>query len=328
VKILIIRFSSIGDIVLTTPVLRCIKKDMPEAEIHYLTKPQFVPLLEHNPYVAKVWAWDKEVLTSLREEGFDRIVDLHHNLRSLRVKWSLRVKSTAFHKLNLEKYLMVRFKWNRLPQKHIVNRYLDTVKDLGVSWDGKGLDFCPAKADEQIIDSLPDVHRNGFVAVVCGALKGTKQIPTEHLISLCQEIQAPIVLLGGKSEISIGAEIERVVGGKILDMCGKTTLGGSAILLRESRAVVTADTGLMHIAAAFNKPIVSIWGNTIPAFGMSPFMPESPENSMIAQVEGLSCRPCSKIGFDQCPKGHFNCMHKQKYPAIADRINRFAEQKK
>lgn len=327
-KILIIRFSSIGDIVLTTPVLRCIKKDMPQAEIHYLTKPQFVPLLEGNPHVTKVWAWDKEVLTSLRKENFDHIVDLHHNLRSLRVKWSLQVKSTAFHKLNFEKYLMVRFKWNRLPKKHIVNRYLETVKTLGVTWDGKGLDFYPSKTDEQIIHSLPEIHQKGFVAIVCGALKGTKQIPVEHLITLCKKIESPVVLLGGKSEISIGAEIAQSVGSKVLDLCGRTSLGASAVLLRECRAVLTADTGLMHIASAFNKPIVSVWGNTIPAFGMSPFMPEFPSHIVIAEVDGLSCRPCSKIGFEHCPKGHFNCMHKQKYPAIADRINRFAEQEK
>jgi heptosyltransferase-2 len=92
VKILVIRFSSIGDIVLTTPVLRCIKNDLPNAEIHYLTKPQFLPLLENNPHLKKVWVWSGEVLTSLREEGFDHVVDLHHNLRSLRVKWALGVK--------------------------------------------------------------------------------------------------------------------------------------------------------------------------------------------------------------------------------------------
>jgi ADP-heptose:LPS heptosyltransferase len=327
VKILVIRFSSIGDIVLTTPVLRCIKNDLPNAEIHYLTKPQFLPLLENNPHLKKVWVWSGEVLTSLREEGFDHVVDLHHNLRSLRVKWALGVKSTAFQKLNLAKYLMVRFKWNRLPEKHIVDRYLETVSKLGVKWDGKGLEFFPSPESETIFSKLPNSYSKGFVVVVCGALKGTKQIPVEHLISVCKNIQSPVVLLGGKQEVIIGKEIQQELGSKVLDLCGETTLGESAVLLRESLAVLTADTGLMHIASAFQKPIVSVWGNTIPEFGMSPFMPENPSNSFVAQVEGLSCRPCSKIGFPTCPKGHFNCMQKQKYPAIADRINRFAEQK-
>ncbi len=307
---------------LTTPVLRCIKKDLPDAEIHYLTKHQFEPLLLHNPHVTKVWLWSREVLTSLRDEGFDHIIDLHHNLRSLRVKWQLGVKSTSFDKLNLAKYLMVRFKWNRLPEKHIVERYLETVASLGVHWDGKGLEFYPAPFDEAIRNLLP----NHYVAVVCGALKGTKQIPVEHLISLCKSIEAPVVLLGGKTEAVIGAEISEVIGNNVIDLCGKTSIGESAVVLRESASVLTADTGLMHIAAAFEKPIVSVWGNTVPAFGMSPFMPEKPSNSYIAEVEGLSCRPCSKIGYAVCPKGHFDCMQKQKYPVIADRINRFAEQ--
>jgi ADP-heptose:LPS heptosyltransferase len=322
VKILVIRFSSIGDIVLTTPVLRCIKKDLPNAEIHYLTKSQFEPLLLHNPHVTKVWLWSREVLTSLREEGFDHIIDLHHNLRSLRVKWFLGVKSTSFDKLNVSKYLMVRFKWNRLPDKHIVDRYLDTAAILGVSWDGKGLEFYPSPQDESVLHQMPE----NYVAVVCGALKGTKQIPVDRLIFLCKSIKAPVVLLGGKMEIGIGAEISEALGSHVLDMCGKTSIGESAVVLRESAAVLTADTGLMHIAAAFEKPIVSVWGNTIPDFGMSPFIPQKPNNSFIAEVEGLSCRPCSKIGYSACPKGHFHCMQKQKYPAIADRINRFAEQ--
>lgn len=321
-KILVIRFSSIGDIVLTTPVLRCIKNDLPDAEIHYLTKPQFEPLLAHNPHVTKVWLWSREVLTSLRAEGFDHVIDLHHNLRTLRVKWFLGVKSTSFDKLNVSKYLMVRLKWNRLPEKHIVERYLETVASLGVQWDGKGLEFYPAPTDEAILHQMP----KNYVAVVCGALKGTKQIPVEHLISLCKSIQAPVVLLGGKMEVAIGAEISQSLGSHVLDMCGKTSIGESAVVLRESAAVLTADTGLMHIAAAFEKPIVSVWGNTIPGFGMSPFMPQKPNNSFIAEVEGLSCRPCSKIGYADCPKGHFHCMQKQKYPVIADRINRFAEQ--
>jgi heptosyltransferase-2 len=105
---------------------------LPDAEIHYLTKPQFAPLLAHNPHVTKVWQWSREVLTSLRAEGFDHVIDLHHNLRTLRVKWFLGVKSTSFDKLNVSKYLMVRFKWNRLPEKHIVERYLETVASLGV----------------------------------------------------------------------------------------------------------------------------------------------------------------------------------------------------
>jgi ADP-heptose:LPS heptosyltransferase len=79
----------------------------------------------------------------------------------------------------------------------------------------------------------------------------------------------------------------------------------------------------MHIAAALKKPVVSVWGNTVPAFGMTPYMPGRESNSVILEVNDLRCRPCSKIGFDKCPKGHFQCMRGIDDQAIADAVRSF-----
>jgi ADP-heptose:LPS heptosyltransferase len=119
------------------------------------------------------------------------------------------------------------------------------------------------------------------------------------------------VLLGGNTDKAVGEEVVNALGNKVYNACGKYNINQSASLLRQSNGVITHDTGLMHIAAAFNKKIVSVWGNTIPEFGMVPYFGNNlPTNgSIIAEVKGLSCRPCSKIGYDTCPKQHFKCMN-------------------
>jgi ADP-heptose:LPS heptosyltransferase len=313
-RFLILRFSSMGDIVLTTPVIRCLRAQFPDAEIHYLTKPGFSGIIKTNPFINKVWEWDesyRKTLKALKALNFDHIIDLHNNLRTLRVKKALGRPSTSFNKLNLEKYLMVRFRINRLPKKHIVERYLETVAKLGVKNDQLGLDFFISPEDEFDIHQLPETFRNGYLALVAGALKGTKQMPKEMLLKLLEMTHLPVLILGGKAEAEVGAWLEAQSKKEVLNLCGKLNLGGSASVIQQANVVITHDTGLMHIAAAFQKPIISIWGNTIPEFGMSPYNPQNAFAEYQSEVKGLSCRPCSKIGFDKCPKGHFKCMKDQ-----------------
>ena len=307
-KILILRFSSIGDIVLTTPVVRCLKKQL-GAELHFLTKTGFASILEPNPHLSKVYTFSKnipaELLDQLRSERYDLIVDLHHNLRSLRIKLALGGPSKSFNKLNWKKWLLVNLHFNRLPKIHIVQRYMDTVQQLGVQYDGNGLDYFIPEAGNLDGISLPDTP---FVAFALGATHATKRLPTEKIIEICQQIQQPIVLLGGKTEQEAGAWVAQQTGPHVLDLCGKLNLHQSARVIELSGQVITHDTGLMHIAAALRKPIISVWGSTVPAFGMTPFYPTGMDQNTSVEVSGLSCRPCSKIGFDRCPKGHFKCM--------------------
>ena len=318
-KILIIRFSSIGDIVLTTPVIRCMKQQLADIELHYLTKKAFGPVLAANPFIDKLHFLKDSLSVSIKElrgEKFDHVIDLHHNLRTLLIKAGLAVSSSSFDKLNWQKWLLVNFKKKIFPPVHIVDRYLETVKFLAVKNDGKGLDYFLIQ-DHKLEELLPPSHQQ-YISLVIGAQHATKRLPVEKLILLCRLINRPIVLLGGNDDIQRGNEIVNGAGGHVVNGCGKFKLDQSAFLVKMSEQVITHDTGLMHIAAAFNKPILSVWGNTVPEFGMYPYMVDQ---SLIFQAEGLPCRPCSKIGYENCPLVHFRCMNNIDLTEIIKQVN-------
>ena len=307
-KFLLLRFSSIGDIVLTTPVIRCLKEQVPGAEVHFATKKQFAVLLENNPHLAGRHYYNGSLpvlVSQLRAEQFDYIIDLHNNLRTRLIRWQLGVKTYAFDKLNWQKWLLVRLKINVLPNQHIVDRYLATLTPLNVTNDGRGLDYFIPYKDQVEPGWLPQTHRAGYVAFAIGGQHATKKLPLARLIELCRKINYPIVLLGGKEDQATGAAIEAALGAVVYNACGRYNLNQSASLLQGARVVFSHDTGLMHIAAALQKKVYSIWGNTTPQFGMYPY--KTPYT--VLENNALACRPCSKIGYDACPRGHFRCMN-------------------
>lgn len=325
-KILVIRFSSIGDIVLTTPVVRVLKTHLEDAQIHFCTKKQFQPIVENNPYLDKCLYLEKdlnELIRQLRAERYDYIIDLHHNLRTRIIKLRLGVKASSFDKLNYEKWLLVNTKVNKLPNVHLVDRYLETVESLGVKPDQLGLDYFIPDKDIVETEWLPDTHRNGFVAFVIGGTYPTKKLPVSRMIELCDRINKPVVLLGGKEDAETGEQIVRFFEKQeqnvsyepalrelnkkalIYNACGKYNFNQSASLVQQAQVVFTHDTGLMHVAAAFKKKIYSIWGNTVPAFGMYPYRTQF----VVLENNKLGCRPCSKLGYSKCPQGHFKCMN-------------------
>ncbi|MBN2215730.1 MAG: glycosyltransferase family 9 protein [Bacteroidales bacterium] len=310
VRFLLVRFSSIGDIVLTTPVIRCLKQQVEDAEIHFLVKRQFYPVLKANPYIDKIHQYDNnywKIISELKKENIHYIIDLHHNLRTFRLKSNLRILSFSFKKLNFKKWLLVNLKINKLPDIHIVDRYFGTVKLFDVVNDDKGLDYHIPSEEEIDISDLPDEYQNGFIIIVIGAKHFTKQIPNDKLVELCDHIDNPVMLMGGSEDFRKAEEVRKNCSKKVINACGKYSINQSASLIRQSELVITPDTGLMHIAAAFGKRIISLWGNTIPKFGMFPY--KADHDSRIFQIENLSCRPCTKIGFKKCPQKHFRCMN-------------------
>lgn len=323
-KILLLRFSSIGDIVLTTPVVRCLHEQL-GAEVHFLTKTAFAPILAPNPYIARIFTFQKEVtevLPELKKEGYDRVIDLHHNLRSLRVKLVLGRPVRSFDKLNFEKWLLVNLKIDRLPKVHIVQRYLATVQHLGVQDDGRGLDYFIPESEEVVVSSLsPQLMEGRFVAFVVGAAHATKQLPVSKAVAICRELRQPVALLGGPGDRALGQAIADGAGPQVINLCGSLRLHQSASVLRQSSSVLTPDTGLMHIAAALRKPIVSVWGSTTPRFGMSPWYPTGLAINTSMEVPDLPCHPCSKIGYAACPLGHFRCMLNQSEDEIRAALN-------
>ena len=327
-KFLIIRFSSIGDIVLTTPVVRCLKKQVADAEVHFLTKQSFATIVESNPYIDKVHSlahsWDT-VVHELKQENYDYVIDLHHNLRTLRLKKDLGIKSFRFNKLNIQKWIYTNFKWNLMPDLHIVDRYLKTVESFGVKNDGEGLDyFIPAK-DEVKQKDIPASHHAGYIGIVVGAAHNTKKLPVEKLKELCGLIEHPVILLGGKEDNENAKQISLVDPVKVYNACGKFNLNESADLVRKAKLIISHDTGLMHIAAAFKKKIISVWGNTVPEFGMCPYYGKRQIENSIFEIRNLPCRPCSKIGYNTCPKGHFKCMRQISMDAIAETARQYLQ---
>jgi len=290
--------------------------------VHYITKKAFASVIESNSHIDKLYSIEKdvsEVIKELKKENYDFVIDLHHNLRSMQVKQGLKKPSASFPKLNVEKWLKVNLKIDKLPDMHIVDRYFETVESLNIKNDGEGLEyFIPAK-DEVKITTLPATHQNGYIGFVIGARHFTKRLPLHKIIDICKGIDVPIVLLGGKEDIESAKQIEAAIGTKVFNACGKYNLNQSASLVKQAKKIITHDTGLMHIAAAFKKDIISVWGNTIPEFGMYPYKPGA--NSHIVEVKNLNCRPCSKIGYKACPKKHFKCMEQISEEEIISMVN-------
>ena len=325
IKFLIIRFSSIGDIVLTSPIIRCLKQQVQDAEVHYLTKPAFSDIVISNPHIDNVLTLKEnfeETIDEIKSERYDYIIDLHNNIRTYRIKKRIGILSFSFPKLNLEKWLIVNLKIDRLPQKHIVDRYFETVKLFDVNNDKKGLDYFIPVNDNIKLDDLPSSFKNGYIGFVIGAKHITKKMPTNKITEIINKVPFPVILLGDNlDKIEADFIVNNSNNSNVYNACGKYKLNQSASIIKQARVIVTNDTGLMHIASAFRKPIISLWGNTIPEFGMFPYI--DLKQSEIIEVKGLKCRPCSKIGFTRCPKKHFHCMNEIENEKVIKAIKNF-----
>jgi len=318
-KLLVIRLSSMGDIIYTTPIVRCLKQQLPDAEIHFLTKPAFKHLYDNNPHIDKLLllkASLKETIQEIRNEHYDRLIDLHKNLRTSIIKFKTGIPSTTYNKQAVLKWLSLKLKKNLVPPVHLVDRYFEAVTPLGVINDHQPIDYF-FKQEHQLANILPPAFLNGYIAFVIGATHFTKRMPNEKVISICNQLNYPLVLLGGKDVEPNAKEIQEKSTAQIFNACGVTTLDASVFLISQAKAVIGFDTGLTHIAEAFNKSIVSIWGSTVPELlGVQPYEVDH----VLATGVTLSCRPCSKFGLAKCPKGHFKCMWEIEEKPIVDFI--------
>jgi len=329
-KILIIRFSSFGDVVLSTPVPRLLKNKYPESVIHFITKKEYSSIYNNNIYVDKVIKFEKNLYQTyikLRNEKYNLIIDLHNNLRSNYLKLLLFKRTYTYDKQFFKRWLVTNFKLN-LKIKHIASSYIETLRGLNIDYDRMGLDFYIDENNKIFKKDLPISHRNGFYSFVMGAKHFTKRLPVKKIIELCDKINKPIILIGGKDEISNSLKVEnffksintdyddiaRTLDKKtiIYNLCGKLSINQSASIIQASKAVYTNDTGFMHVAAAFKKRVIAIFGSTHPNLGFYPYK----TNFFIYQNNKLSCRPCTKIGLSRCPLKHFKCMNEIKFEDV------------
>lgn len=318
-RILVIRFSSIGDIILCSPVFRLLKKEL-KAEVHWLTKSSFSFVNEHNPYIDQIHKFNdnfEEVVEELKLEDFDLIVDLHKNLRSWRFKRSLGITSLTFDKRNLEKWILVNFQRDYMKEpRHLVDRYLESLSSLGIKDDGEGLDYF------YVPNTLNPLSVGPYIAYGIGGTYTTKKMPAEHIIRHFGELPLTLVLLGGKTEEKAAEIIKSQLGERCINMVNQCDLHTTAKILEDASYVISHDTATMHIAAAFRKKILSVWGATSPGLGMHPYLPKQfKRHSVILEKENLSCHPCSKLGNDKCPKGHFKCLTALDQEKVIQKIN-------
>jgi len=221
-RILIIRFSSIGDIVLTTPVIWALRTKFPEADIRFVTKEQYAKLVEPNPNLNGLFLLEDDLNKLAKElRGFNpnMVVDLHHNLRTRILRTQVRGKWSTFKKLNIEKWLKVNLKVDKLPKQHVVDRYMETIAEFDIPTERKGLDFF--FPDQFQFPEIPIGFENGYVAVVVGAKHQTKQLPLNKLVEICDKVDCPVILIGGKEDRLLGKEIESRTTNEVYNACGQ-----------------------------------------------------------------------------------------------------------
>ena len=303
---------------MASPVFRCVKTQLPDAEIHFLTKLSFKIVTAANPYIDKFFYYVdniEELIIKLKDENYDHVIDLHNSIRSNKIKRTLKKDTYTIDKLTYQKFLLTQLNIDVMPNRHITKRNLDVVMPLGVKDDGGGLDYFIAKHDEVKPDDIPTGHLAGYIVIVIGATYFTKRFPVHKQIELCSKIDHPIILLGGKEDKKTGEEIAATNTLKIYNACGKFNISESADIVKKAKLVISNDTGMQYIACALKRPVIALWGGTSPDLDVEPyygsnFMSYQQKPIYENVVLNLKCQPCSKYGLNKCPLDHFNCMEK------------------
>lgn len=300
-KILVIRLSSLGDVVLSTPVLRLLTLQG-GANVDMLTKAPCKGLFDENPYVIEVLDYGTLRNNEIAERGYDLIIDLQNNVRSRRLTRNVRGKVIRIKKQHFSKWLYLKLGINKLSGLHVASRNIQVLDQLGIKDDGKGLDIYPKGQNKSESE-----HAKKTIVVAMGGTYITKRIPTNLANSFISESDdCRYVLIGGSDTETEGLKTRS----NTENLISKTSLSQSITLISEADLVVTGDTGMMHIAAALQKPIVVVWGSTSEVFGFYPYYGyNSSQEYASVSIDHLTCRPCSKYGRHSCPKRHMNCLN-------------------
>jgi len=318
-KILVIRFSSLGDILLTTPFLRVLKTKFPNSKIDYLIKTSFIDAIKLNPNLNSIFSWHnnnelKDLSIQLKATNYDLVVDLQNNFRSRDFVKKLRTTTLTYQKPNIKKFLLVHTKLNFLKErKSIPQRYAEVIPNLKL--DDKGLELHIPKT---ISANLSNSKIIGFAP---GAFHFTKRWPLEYYSALGKKLNDAgylIAIFGGKSDIEICSELQRRIPNSI-DLSNNNLLFETAANMKECKVIVCNDSGLMHTGTAVGVPVVSIFGSTVQEFGFAPYGVDN----LIIENHDLSCRPCTHVGKAVCKKNHFNCMNDLTPDLVYNRLKKF-----
>ena len=333
-KVLVWRLSAFGDVILTTPLLALLQIYRPDLEIHYGVKSTCAAAIAHHPYISlliRVERLNQSLIEQLLQADYNAVFDCQANVASQKLFRRLSCSVYRVDKCNWDKFRMTAFKY-RLQIPHIVERYCRVLGEVGIKAAPGPLHYeIPTQAAHQadnFIQTYWHIHDTdrGPLALVLGASYATKQWLAEHWVELITRVPYPVILLGGPADQAIARRIRLQLPkhstNRVLDAVGQFDFTTSAALLDRCIAVVTHDTGLMHVAAARQKPIVVLWGSTVPELGMEPW--KTPHRNV--GVSGLWCRPCSKLGYARCPLGHFNCMKKLSVESVEQALYSLLEE--
>ena len=328
-KVLFIRLSAIGDIVMTSLALRCFRNTYPEVKINFLTKEVYADLVGKHLGVDKVIVLKESLRATAQmivQNEYDYVMDLHANLRTRWLQQLLpqEIKILRYNKHSVKRQVSVWLKRDWYSDLPVPEQYLATLSGLDVENDGQGLSFFIPKEEWISKIELPLTHRFGYIVLSLGAKHFTKRMPEEKWGEICSKLDYPIVLIGGEEDIPLAEKLAQLDVIKIVNKVGVYTLGQSASIMNQAKFVVVQDTGMMHIAAALKVKTVSVWGGTVPYLGFRPYGLTA-EQLLIIENSNLDCRPCSKYGRADCPKGHFKCMKDIDVDAMMRRIKKVFE---
>ncbi|OGS45582.1 MAG: hypothetical protein A2539_07085 [Elusimicrobia bacterium RIFOXYD2_FULL_34_15] len=306
-KILIIRLSSIGDIVSATPLIRCLRKKYSDAEIDFILKKQYSDILSKNPYISKLILFDGDIFKSMARislEKYDLIVDIHGNFKSFLLTLFSKAKVLKYKNFSIRRFLLVEWGinlyWEKLP---VSNRYLNAVKSLGINDDNEGCDFF---IDENIKKGFGELLKGEYIGICPVSAWKTKRWLSDNYITVSRRIseiyECNILIFGGKEDQQYCENIRRQIGDKATNYSG-FPLQETAAAIRMCKFLLTNDTGIMHIAEALKIPVVALFGPTVEEFG---FYPQLKKSRIISK--NFVCKPCSTKGSNECPTGSFICM--------------------
>lgn len=305
-----------------SPVIRCLSLQS-NYDVHFLTKKVFSGLVEHNPYVSNIHFLEEgNLVETLKNESYEFCIDLHNNIRSHKLTKQLGIRTKRINKLTLRKLLKIYTPIDTLPRKlHVSHRALNVVQFLGIKDDQIGMEvFFPKNYSYKI------PVNEAFITLALGTAKATKNILEEQLRFILEKCSMPVILLGGNNEKDLG-EILANEFEHVYNLAGHCSLLESMFLVKNSKFFIGGDTGLLHIACALKIPTISIWGATIPQFGVYPYYGKYDVPHFIHEVQDLNCRPCSKHGSQKCPKGHYACMNNQSMNSIENSIRELSVEK-
>ena len=317
-KILIIRLSSLGDILLTTPAIRAINKKYPGSQIDYVVRKQYSSSLQYNPLISSLYLYEKEKAKSIKEQirkvKYDLVIDLQNNLRSYILTFGLRTIIKRFKKPTLKKLLLVWFKINLLQEiKSIPVRYAETAS---LQLDDNGLDiFIPKDINPKLAAGKK------YIGICPGAKHFTKRWPEEYFIELGNKLsnqKFTVVIFGGKDDLELCEAISSKIENSI-NLCNNDDLLQTANDMKQCQHIICNDSGLMHAAAAVKVPVTAIFGSSVREFGFVPYL----SDNSILENNSLSCRPCSHIGKSSCPQTHFKCMKEIKPNTVFEHIKNY-----